>query len=109
MKPTSRKKSKASKTKLQIVLTLDDFDFIITTISDALEDLLQRNEAKKETMYEKIEAELRRVQHALHSSRAVFTAPPPSEETKLGDEPTQLHKLADATEARLRRAQEETE
>jgi hypothetical protein len=50
-------------------------------------------------MYEKIEAELRGVQQALHSSRVVSTAPPPSEETELGDEPTQLHRLADATEA----------
>jgi hypothetical protein len=58
MKPTSRKKSKASKTKLQTVLMLDDFDFIIAAVSDASEDILQRNEAKQETMYEKIEAEL---------------------------------------------------
>jgi hypothetical protein len=58
MKPTSRKKSKASKTKLQTMLMLDDFDFIIAAVSDASEDLLHRNEAKKETMYEKIEAEL---------------------------------------------------
>jgi hypothetical protein len=55
MKPTSRKKSKASKTKLQTVLTLDDFDFIIAAVSDASEDILQRNEAKQETMYERIE------------------------------------------------------
>jgi hypothetical protein len=39
----------------------------------------------------------------------VSTAPLPSEEPELGDEPTQLHRLADATEAHLRRAQEETE
>jgi hypothetical protein len=35
--------------------------------------------------------------------------PLPSGEPELGDEPAQLHRLADATEARLRRAQEETE
>jgi hypothetical protein len=39
-KPTSWKKSKSSKTKLQTVLMLDDFDFIIAAISDASEDLL---------------------------------------------------------------------
>jgi hypothetical protein len=39
----------------------------------------------------------------------VSTTPPPSEETELGDEPTQLHRLADVTEACLRRAQEEIE
>jgi hypothetical protein len=55
MKPTSRKKSKASKLKLQTVLTVDDFDFIIAAVSDALEDILQRTEEKQETMYEIIE------------------------------------------------------
>jgi hypothetical protein len=62
MKPTSQKKSRASKTKLKTMLTLNDFDFIIAVISDTSEDILQRNEAKQETMYEKIEAELRGVQ-----------------------------------------------
>jgi hypothetical protein len=56
------------------------FDFIIVVVSDTSEDILQRNEAKQETMYERIEAELKGVQQALHSSRAVSTAPPPSEE-----------------------------
>jgi len=51
MKPKSQKNSKDSKTKLQTVITLNDFDFIIIVVSDALEDILQRNEAKKETMY----------------------------------------------------------
>jgi hypothetical protein len=36
------------------VLTLNDFDFIITFVSDTSEDILKRNEAKKETMYEKL-------------------------------------------------------
>jgi hypothetical protein len=88
---------------------VDDFNFIIAVVSDASEDILQRNEAKQETMYERIEAELRGVQQALHSSHAVSTAPPPSEETELGDEPAQLHRIADATEAHLRRMQEEKE
>jgi hypothetical protein len=35
--------------------------------------------------------------------------PPTSDEIELGDEPTQLHKIADATEVRLRRVQEEKE
>jgi hypothetical protein len=39
----------------------------------------------------------------------VSTVPPPSEEPELGDEPTQLRRIADATEAHLRRAQEEKE
>jgi hypothetical protein len=39
----------------------------------------------------------------------VSTAPLPSGEPELGDEPAKLHRLADATEARLHQAQEETE
>jgi hypothetical protein len=70
---------------------------------------LQRTEAKQEAMYDRIETELRGVQQALHSSRAVSTAPPPPEEPELGDEPTQLRRIADATEAHLRRMQEEKE
>jgi hypothetical protein len=60
-------------------------------------------------MYDRIETELRGVQQALHSSRAVSTVPLPSEEPELGDEPTQLHRIADVTEAHLHRAQEEKE
>jgi hypothetical protein len=107
MKPTSRKKSKASKPKLQTVLMVDDFDFIIAAVSDASEDILQRTEEKQEAMYDRIETELRGVQQALQSSRATSTAPPPSDETELGDEPAQLRRIADATEARLRHVQEE--
>jgi hypothetical protein len=56
-------------------------------------------------MYDRIETKLRGVQQALQSSRAVPTAPG---EPELGDEPAQLHCLADTVEARIRRAQEET-
>jgi ornithine cyclodeaminase/alanine dehydrogenase-like protein (mu-crystallin family) len=94
---------------MQTVLTVDDFDFIITVVADASQDILQKHEAKQEEMYDRIEVELRGVQQALQSSRAVSTATPSSEAPELGDEPTQLHRLADATEAHLRHAQEETE
>jgi hypothetical protein len=89
-KPTSQKRSKASKPQMQNVLTMDDIDFIIVIVSDTSEDILQRNEAKQETMYERIEVELKGVQQALYSSRAVSTTPPSSEGRELGDEPTQL-------------------
>jgi hypothetical protein len=46
-KPTSRKKSKGSKTKLQTMLTLDDFNFIIAAISDTSKYLLQRMKLRK--------------------------------------------------------------
>jgi hypothetical protein len=67
---------------------------------------LQRNEAKQEAMYDRIETELRGVRQALHSSPAVPTMPPPPKEPNLGDETGQLHRIADATEAHLRRMQE---
>jgi hypothetical protein len=92
-----------------IVLTIDDFEFIITAIADALQDILQKHEAKKEEMYDRIEVELRGEQQAIKSSHAVSTTPPTSEAPELGDDHSQLRRLADATEACLRRAQEETE
>jgi predicted nucleic acid-binding Zn-ribbon protein len=60
-------------------------------------------------MYDRIEAELKEVQQALYSSRIVSTALLASEAVELGDEPTQLRRIADAIEARLRRVQEEKE
>jgi hypothetical protein len=60
-------------------------------------------------MYDRIEAELKGVQQALYSIHVVSTAPPSSEGTKLGDEPAQLHRIADGTEAHLRHVQEEKE
>jgi hypothetical protein len=77
MKLTSWKKSKASNPMLQTMLMVDDLEFIIIAVSDTSKDILQRNEEKKETMYERIEAEMIGVQQALHSSRAVSTTPPP--------------------------------
>jgi DNA anti-recombination protein RmuC len=65
--------------------------------------------SKQETMYDRIEAELKGVQQALYSSHAVSTAPSSSEGIEVGDEPAQLRRLADATEARLHRVQEEKE
>jgi hypothetical protein len=91
------------------VLTLDDFEFIIAVILDVSQDILYNNEAKQAAMYEKIDTELRGVQEALHSIRAVSIMPPPSEEPELGDESAQLCRIVDVTEAHLHRAQEEKE
>jgi hypothetical protein len=89
------------------VLTIDDFNFIITAVVDALQEILQKHEAKQEEMYDRIEVELIGVQQALQSSHAVSTAPPPLEEPELGDEPAQLHRLANVRKSHLRRAQVE--
>jgi hypothetical protein len=60
-------------------------------------------------LYGRIEKELKDIQQAIHSSRLVSTAPSSSEIEKFGDEPTQLRRLADATEARLHQVKEEKE
>jgi hypothetical protein len=106
MKPTSQKNSKESKPKLQTVLTVDEFNFIIATILYASKDNLQIIEAKKESMYDIIEKNLRGVKQALHSIRAVPIVPPPPEEPELGCKPAQLYRIVDVTEAYLCRVQE---
>jgi hypothetical protein len=106
-KPTSWKKSKANKLPFQTVLTVDGIDLIITIVSETLEDILQRSEDKQETMFDRIEEELKGVQQALYSSRTVSTMPPPLEGVDLGDEPAQLCILEDSTKAHLFCIQEE--
>jgi hypothetical protein len=60
-------------------------------------------------MYDKIEAKLKGVQQALYSSHTVSIVSSSSEGAKLGDEPTQLRRIVDATVARLHQVQEEKE
>jgi hypothetical protein len=99
VKTSSQKKSKATMTNMQTVLTSDDFDFLIASLQDASLEIAKKQEAKKEEMYDRIENELRGVQQAQWSSRIVATV---SGELELGDEPSQLHFLADTVEAHLR-------
>jgi hypothetical protein len=66
---------------------------------------LQRNEAKQESMYDRIEEKVRGVQQVLYSSHVASTAPPPSEELELEDEPPKLRRLDDVTGACLHQAQ----
>jgi hypothetical protein len=89
-------------TKMQNTLTHDDFDFIIASLNDASLEITEKQGAKQEEMYDRIEVKLQGVQQSLQFSRSVSTAPLPSGEQELGDEPSQLRRLADATEAHLR-------
>jgi hypothetical protein len=59
MKPSSWKNSKDSNPKREIVLTMDDINVIITVISYTSKDIIQCNEANKETMYARNESKLR--------------------------------------------------
>jgi hypothetical protein len=52
---------------------------------------------KQETLYERIDKELKDIQQDIHSSHAVSIVPLSSEIAELGDDPTQLQSLADAT------------
>jgi hypothetical protein len=56
--PSSRKKSKATMTKMKIVLIADHFDFIIVTLNDASLKIVEKQEANQEEMYDRIEVEL---------------------------------------------------
>jgi hypothetical protein len=57
-KPSSQKKSEATMTKMQTILTSDDFDFIIVALNDASLEIVEKQEAKKEEMYDRIKTEL---------------------------------------------------
>jgi hypothetical protein len=57
-KPSSRKKSRSTMTKMKIVLIVADFDFIIAAVNDTSQEILQKQEAKKEEMCIRIEVEL---------------------------------------------------
>jgi DNA-binding protein YbaB len=43
---------------MQTVLTTDDFDFIIAALNDASQEIMEKQEAKQEEMYDRIEVEL---------------------------------------------------
>jgi hypothetical protein len=58
LKPSSRKKSRATVTKMQTTLTPDDFDFIIAALNDASLEIMEKQGAKQEEMYDRIEVEL---------------------------------------------------
>jgi hypothetical protein len=54
---------------------MDDIDLIIAAVSNTSEDILQRNKAKQETMFDKIEAEVKGSQQALYLSCVVSIVP----------------------------------
>jgi hypothetical protein len=43
---------------MQTVLTTDDFDFIIAALNDASLEIMEKQEAKQEEMYDRIEVKL---------------------------------------------------
>lgn len=91
------KKMRANKPQLEATLTEDDISLVHGAMEDASEDILQRYGEKQEELYGRIEKELKEVQQVVRLVRAMPTAPSASWTTELGDEPTQLRRLADAT------------
>jgi hypothetical protein len=64
-KPSSQKKSRATVTKMQTTHTPNDFDFTIASLNDTSLEIAEKQEAKQEEMYDRIEVKLQGVQHAL--------------------------------------------
>jgi hypothetical protein len=65
LKPSSRKKSKATRTKFETTLTLDDFNFIVAALNDASLEIAEKQETKQEKVFNHIKVELQGVQQAL--------------------------------------------
>jgi gas vesicle protein len=88
---------------------VDDVDLIIAAMEDASDDILQGHEENQETLYERIEKDLKDIQQAIYLSRTVPIVPLSSKTVELGDEPTQLQRIEDAIEARICQFKEEKE
>jgi hypothetical protein len=58
LKPSSWKKSRATVTKMQTTLTPDDFDFIIAALNDASLEIVEKQGAKQEELYDRIEVKI---------------------------------------------------
>jgi hypothetical protein len=57
LKPSSRKKLRVTLTKMKIMLTTDDFEFIIAYLNDASLEIMEKQEAKQEEMYDRLKVE----------------------------------------------------
>jgi hypothetical protein len=98
-KPLEINKTCASNRNMKSTLTEDDVDLIIAVVEDALEYILQRYGQKHETLYERIEKEMTKIQQDIHSSCVVPTTPSSSKIAELGHDPAQLQRLKEAIEA----------
>jgi hypothetical protein len=60
---------------MNTTLNSDDFRFLLTTLNEAIEEITEKQEAKKHMMYDIIESELQGVRRALQSNLIVSTMP----------------------------------
>jgi hypothetical protein len=57
-KPSSRKKSRATRATFKTTLTSDDFDFLVAALNDASLEITEKKEAKQEEVFSRIKGEL---------------------------------------------------
>jgi hypothetical protein len=95
-------------TKMKTTLNPDDSIFLLATLNKVIEEITEKQEAKQETMYNRIEIELQGVQRSLQSSCATPMTPLLEGTIEEGDESVQLRKIADIVEVHLRNAEEAT-
>jgi ElaB/YqjD/DUF883 family membrane-anchored ribosome-binding protein len=93
---------------MKTTLNPDDFNFLLATLNETIKEITEKKEAKQETMYNRIETELREVQQSLQSIRVAPTTPLLEGTIEEGDEFVQLCKIADIVEVLLRSAEEVT-
>jgi hypothetical protein len=86
---------------MKATLIEDEIILVRGVMEDSYEDILQIYAANQEKLYGTIEKELSEVHEAICSVRVVPTAPSSSETAELGDEPAQLLRPVDETEAQL--------
>jgi hypothetical protein len=77
-------------------------------MNEDIEEIKEKQVAKHEAMYNRIEIEIQGLKQALQSSREASTVPLPEGTTKAGDELVQLHRIADTVEVHLQKEEEAT-
>jgi ElaB/YqjD/DUF883 family membrane-anchored ribosome-binding protein len=93
---------KATRTKFETTLILDDFKFIIAALNDVFLEIAEKQEAKQEEMFSRIKVEFPEVHQTLQSSRALSIMPLMTGTLETGDELAQLHRILDTVESLLR-------
>jgi hypothetical protein len=58
LKPSSQKKLNATMTNMQTFLTFGDFDFVVASLNDDSLEIAEKQETKKEGLYDRIMTEL---------------------------------------------------
>jgi hypothetical protein len=61
LKSSIKKKAKVTMTKMKTTLNPDDFNFLLVTLNEAIEEIIEKKEAKQQTMYKRIKVKLQGV------------------------------------------------